>query len=145
MVLFILIDYSGAYYPNLFDGPVISIRLDHAHSLEDTHAGRDTSKNSVFPVKPWSRCECDEELAAIGIGARISHTEHTGADVLEARINLIIELVTIDAGATTACTCRVACLHHKIRDNSVKNDVAVVAASSQGAEVFAGTGGVKMV
>lgn len=63
------------------------------------------AKDGVLVVKPGSGHSCDEELAAVGVGASIGHTQGEWAVMPQAAIKLILELLTPDGCATSAVTC----------------------------------------
>lgn len=58
--------------------------------------------------------------------------------MLELGSDFIFELVSIDAGATAASTCRIAGLEHEVGDYTVEEEIVVVAAAGESFEVFAG-------
>lgn len=59
--------------------------------------------------------------------------------------DLICEFLAVDGGATTAGARGVTALDHEVGDYTVEDDVVVVAAGGEGAEVFAGSWGVRGV
>ena len=63
------------------------------------------AKHGVLVVQPGSGHSGDEELAAIGVGASIGHTQRERAIMPQATIKLILELLTPDGCATSSITC----------------------------------------
>lgn len=62
------------------------------------------AKDGVLVVKPGSWHSGDEELAAVGVGAGIGHTQREWAVMPQAAIKLILELLTPNGRATSAVT-----------------------------------------
>ncbi len=58
--------------------------------------------------------------------------------MLQARIDLIFELFTVDGSTAAAGAGRIAGLQHEVWDDAVEDDVVVVAALGEGGEVGAG-------
>ena len=58
--------------------------------------------------------------------------------MLQARIDLVFELFTVDRGTTSAGAGGVAGLQHEVWDYAVEDDVVVVATLGEGGEVGAG-------
>ena len=54
------------------------------------------AKDGVLVIKPWSRHGGDKELAAIGVGTSVGHTEGEGPIMPEAAIKFILELTAPD-------------------------------------------------
>ena len=98
---------------------LVSGRLGYVlHLLNDIIAFQDLSEYNMLSIQPaayrslamfhifdknHSRgdCSCDEELRAIGVLARIRHTEHTSLTVLQLEV-LIRELLAINRFPTGA-------------------------------------------
>lgn len=53
-------------------------RLQHVHALHDA------TEHDVATIQPRRLDRADEELAAVRVGSRVCHTEHTRASVLAA-------------------------------------------------------------
>jgi len=102
-----------------------------------------TSKDGVLLVKVRSSSVANEELASIGVGSRICHTQHTLVSVGVPNL-FICELLSIDRHAASAIAhCGVTTLHHKTLDHSVELVSLIVLAltsvlaSAKTSEVFA--------
>jgi hypothetical protein len=84
------------------------------------------------------RAQRDEELAAVGAWAGVGHAECALAVVAKGRHEFILELGSVDGGATTTSTGRVTTLDHEALNDAVEDDVVVLAGRSKGGEVLAG-------
>ena len=65
-------------------------------ALDDVHALLDAPKDGVLVVKPWRGHTGDEELRAIGVGARVCHAEGARAVVPKLAAELVLELAAPD-------------------------------------------------
>lgn len=89
-------------------------------------------------------------LASIRILPTIRHAQNARSCVLQCRRDLILELPAriagrrVDGGATAASTRWVTGLQHEGGDDTVKQDVGVVAALGEGGEILACLGGRKL-
>ena len=70
----------------------------------------------------------DEELGAVGTGARIRHGKYAGAIMLEVRAAFVFKTV---AGASHARPGGIAALDHEIRNHAMEFEAVVKAAGSQ--------------
>ena len=85
----------------------------------------------------------DEELAAVGVGARVGHAEHASGGVRELGHDFVGESAVVgavDGGAAAACARGITCLDHEIADDAVAGDGVVEAGGGEGGEVVAGLG-----
>ena len=116
--------------------------LDGVHDL---HALDDLAEDDVLAVQVRRGHRRDEELRAVGVGARVGHREQSGARVLDHEV-LVRERAAVDGhGAGAVAGKDVAALQHEAADHAVEGhalvrqrrviDAAAVAASRQGAEV----------
>lgn len=126
-----LLDNAGFDDLDLFQRLVLRVGLHQAHSLDDLKAAFDSSKDRVLPVKPGSRCQCDEELTSIRIRSAVCHAQNAGTGVLQPRMNLIFELFTKDRCAASASSGRIAALDHEVWDDPMEHDTVVVPALCQ--------------
>lgn len=99
----------------------------------------------MLAVEPGGRSEGDKELRAIGIGSCVGHAENASAGVLEGRVDLVSELVTVDGGAASAGAGRIAALDHEVGNDAVEDGAVVVAAADERREVVARLGRVGRV
>jgi hypothetical protein len=125
---------------------------DHIHSLQHL------TEDDMAAIQPRGHDGGDEELATIGVLARVGHawrgsvlgwvagggeghTEKAGAAMLELEV-LVGELGAVDGLATSAISTReVATLDHEVLDDTVESRALITKAlltGSQGAEVLSG-------
>lgn len=130
---------------DLFYRPIRLTRLHKPQPLHNAHAALHTAEDGVFAVKPRRRCQRDEELAPVGVGARVRHGKHAGAGVPQRRADFVGKGRTPAGCAAAAGSGGVACLDHEVRDDAVHRRVVVVAAAGEGGEVLACLGGVGCV
>lgn len=81
-------------------------RAERAH-LHDVHSMHHTSEDGVLVVKPGGGCGGDEELRAVGARPRVGHRNCEGPVVAQRAVELILELVAPDRGASSAVAQRV--------------------------------------
>lgn len=87
--------------------------------LDDVQTTCDVSEDDVLAIQPGSVSRANEELAAIGVRARIGHGHGSEAAMLELEV-LIRELVAVDGLAARAVVVgEVAALQHEARDHTV--------------------------
>lgn len=98
-------------------------------------------KDRVCTVQMSRGCECDEKLAAIGVGASVGHAEHAGSRMGELRNDLVGEAGAVDGRATATSASRIASLDHEVTDDTVAGDRVVVSRCCKGGEVVAGLKG----
>src|SRR5688572_11830237 len=72
----------------------VLIRVAARDAVDHIHTFDHLTKNSMQTVQMWRRIVGNKELAAICIRARICHGEQAGSIESQARVNLILELVT---------------------------------------------------
>ncbi|KFY34535.1 hypothetical protein V494_06691 [Pseudogymnoascus sp. VKM F-4513 (FW-928)] len=94
----------------------------------------------MLPIQPRRGRQRNKELAAIRIGARVGHTQDASTRVLELGGYLVGELLAVDGGAAAAGAGWVAGLDHEGGDDTVDEQVVVVAALGEGGEVSARLG-----
>jgi len=78
---------------------------------------------------------CDEELAAVGVGAGIGHCQLSCLVERQTSIDFILEMIPWIAGALAF---RVPTLNHEAIDNSVENKAIVEPPAGQEDEVVDG-------
>ena len=78
-----------------------------------------------------------QKLASIGVRATVRHAQYTSPGVFEAKMDLIVEFVTVNRTASPASPRWIAGLEHEIWNDSMKDDIAVVVALSEGHEILA--------
>ena len=59
-------------------------------------------------VQPGRGADCEEELAAVGVGAGVGAAQRVRPVVAQARVELVLELAAPDGLAAGADPCRVA-------------------------------------
>ena len=91
----------------------------------------------MLAVQPGRGSQGDEELAAVCVGTRIRHAEHSGPGVLQLRGELVLERGAVDGGAAAARPRWVAGLDHEVGDHAVEGCRVVVAACGEGGKVLA--------
>jgi hypothetical protein len=95
--------------------------LHRADALDHLHPAADAPEDRVLAVEERRRGQRDEELGAVGVGARVGHREHARARVVErAALDLVGELAPEDRLSAAAGARRVASLDHKVADDSVE-------------------------
>lgn len=99
----------------------------------------------MLAVEPGGRSEGDKKLRAIGVGSCVGHAEDASAGVLEGRVDLVSELVTVDGGAASPGAGRIAALDHEVGNDAVEDGAVVVAAADERREVVARLGRVGRV
>ena len=96
-------------------------------------------------IEPVCRTKGNEELAAIGVRARVSHTKKSSLIVFDVKV-FVGELGTINRDSACSVVVReVAALCHEILDHSVEGAALVrvlhlVIASAKRSEVLSGLG-----
>ena len=65
-----------------------------------------SAKDSMLVVQPGSGDRGNEELAAIGVGAGVGHTQGEGAVMPQAAVKLVLELSSPDGCPSCAITCK---------------------------------------
>merc|ERR1719330_175929 len=108
---------------------------------DDLHALEHGPEDDVLAIEVGRLHSRDEELAAVGVFARVGHGELASTRVLEHEV-LVLELLPVDRLATSAVALgEVATLDHEVLDHSVKLAPLVaeaLLASGQRAEVLGG-------
>ena len=113
--------------------------------LDKIHTFSDLAENNVLAVQPGCNNGGDEELGAVGVGARVGHGEETFLGVLLDEV-LISKLGAVDRYTTGSILVgKVTTLEHKLRNDSMEGaslvgEVSSLLASAESAEVFAGLG-----
>jgi len=92
----------------------------------------------MLPVQPRRRRQRDEELTPVGIRPRVRHAQDSRASVFERRVDLVLELLAVDARPTAPGPRRVARLHHEVRDYAVEEQRVVVSPLGERLEILAG-------
>lgn len=64
--------------PNLLHRPIAPRRLDTAQPLHNLHAVDHVAEDSVGSIQMPRRGQSDEELASVGVWARVGHAENPG-------------------------------------------------------------------
>jgi hypothetical protein len=97
------------------------------HSSDQGTALHQFPENGVFAVEGFERrAQRNEKLAAVGVGARISHAHLVGLIMKDRKI-LVVKCMSIDGLATGAVTlCKIAALNHEIIDDAVERGAFVV-------------------
>ena len=72
------------------------------------------------PIQPSRLCSAEEELAPIGVGPCVGHTQHPGSSVHKLKV-LVLELVAVDAlPPRTVVVSEVPALAHEVRYDAVE-------------------------
>lgn len=95
-------------------GSIFVVGRDHPHPLYNSHAAVNASKYGVLSIQEWSGLQCDEELAAIRVRARVCHRYDSGSGVLQIPCYFIGKFASIDALSAAACTRGIASLYNKL-------------------------------
>ena len=66
----------GTHYTYVIDWSIVVVGVDKPDSLHDLHAATDATEYRVFVVEPLGRAQCDEELAAIGVGSTVGQGQN---------------------------------------------------------------------
>jgi len=124
---------------------IILISLNISKPFDNFHPFAYPSKNSVFFIKPWCRCQWNEELTAICVRTCISHGQYSRSSMFQISGNFIFKSWAINWLPPSSCSSWVSALHHEILDNAVEFDIVVIAPSWELQEIPAGLGGVLVV
>jgi len=115
---------------------VVAIYGASGYGIYDIHAGDDLAENSVV-VRKRSVLVHDEELAAIGVWARIGHGDRasdiTGLIRRRRGIQFIGELI---AWSSPASASRIATLDHEAGDDAVEYRTVIEALVSEREEIL---------
>lgn len=125
--------FTFLYHPRLQDldflyWAVLGCSLYQTHPLNYPQPIFDSPKNCMLPIQPRCWGQGDEELTTVRVGATVRHAQYTSTCMLERWINLVFKLLPIYRSATAASACRIARLQHEVGDDSVEDDIVVVAA-----------------
>jgi hypothetical protein len=85
-------------------------RSNTFNGADNVHAFSDLTKHNVLAIEPRGLGRAQEELASVGIGTGVGHTQDSSTSVLQLEV-LIGELVSVDrfststvvVGEVTAC------------------------------------------
>lgn len=91
----------------------------------------------MLSVQPRRRCQCDEKLGAVGVGAGVGHAENASAGVLQRWRNFVFELLAVYGFAASTGTSRIATLNHEVWNDAVEDKTVEVVALCERSEVFA--------
>lgn len=116
--------------------PVLLVDLDRLHLIKSIPSFQYATKDGVLSIKVRGLVKGDEELAAVGVGTLVGHAQNTALIVLELRLDLIFEGLTIDTG-TVLCRSgrRRAGLDHERRNETVEGRVIIGVGCAEGEEV----------
>jgi len=78
---------------------VLLVDLNRFHLVECVPAFYHTTKDGVLSIKVRGLVECEEKLAAVGVGTLVGHAQNTALIVLELRLDFIFKGLAIDARA----------------------------------------------
>lgn len=81
--VFIVFNDSSLQNLDLLRRPILCPRLDQAHPLYNPQPTLDSTKDCVFAIQPRRWCQGDEELATVGIGSAVRHTQDARARMLQ--------------------------------------------------------------
>ena len=122
-------------------GSLARVGTETLNLLDDLHALHHLSEHHVLPVQPLGLGGAEEELGAIGVGARVSHGQDARPGVLQREV-LILELVAVDGLASgSVAGSEVSALAHEVGNHAVEGGALVAVAllpGAQGAEILAG-------
>ena len=121
----------------LFDWSIPRTLFDLLKLFNDIHAIDHFTEDGVVHVQPWCFNGGDEELAAVGAGACVGHSEQAGFVEFNIACALVFEVFAPDRFASAAGPGRIAALNHEILNDAVKNHAIIVAVLAVGGEVFA--------
>ena len=124
----LLLDHNGLddVARHIVTGLAAGDLAQHLHALDDL------AEDGVLAVQPGGLLEGDEELAAVGTWSGIGHGQQTGRVEGQLGDDLVFELI---ARAARPSARRVACLSHKVFDDTVEGHAVVVAVTGQEDEV----------
>jgi len=113
------------------------------HLLDDIHALDDLAEDDVLAVQPLRLGRAQEKLAAVCVGAGVSHRQDSRSGMLEGEV-LVLKLVSVDGlAAGSVVVGEVAALAHEVGDHSVEGgplEPVPLLAGAQGTEVLRGLG-----
>src|SRR6266545_5850965 len=119
------------------DGAVARVGLSAADPVDDVHPARDLAEDRVLAVEPRGLLGGhDEELRAVGVGARVGHRQRAAHHLV--LVDLVLEGV---AGAAGAGALRAAALDHEVGDDAMEDEPVVEALAGQLLEVADRLGG----
>src|SRR5580693_6431553 len=118
--------------PHRLDWFVAAVGGHTLQLVDHIHAALHLAEHGVFAVQPRARLGGDdEELRAVGVGARVRHRERAAHDLV--RVDLVLERVAGTAGAGAQ---RAAALDHEVADDAVEVEAVVEAVRGELAEVL---------
>ena len=126
---------------HLIHRPILRPRLHKPHPLHNPQPTLHPPKNSMLPIEPRRRRQCDEELTPVRVLPAVRHAQDPSPCMLQCRIDLIVELFAVNGRAAATSAGWIAGLQHKVWDHAVEDDGIVVAALGKGGEVGAGLRG----
>ncbi|KAI3475421.1 hypothetical protein L1887_63189 [Cichorium endivia] len=100
----------------------------------------DATKDGVLAIEERRRRQRDEELASVGVGTCVGHSEDPRTDEAKLGMQLVLKSTTVDRCTTGARTGGIARLDHKVADDTVEDDAVVETLLGQLAEVCARLG-----
>ena len=103
-------------------------RVALGDGIDNILSFRHFAEHGVFTVQPGSGGMGNKELGSVGAGSGISHGKDAGSVVEEVAAEFVFKLV---AGATHACTGRVAALNHEVGDDAVEGNTVIEALGGQ--------------
>lgn len=113
------------HHTDIHDRPIPLARI-RPHLLDLPHdllalGAQDSPKDDVLAVEKGRGRTGDEELAAVGVGARVGHREQVGRVVLEGEVLVGEGGVVVDRGRARAVRVQeVAALDHEVLDHAVE-------------------------
>ena len=99
----------------------------------------------MLSIQPRRRRKRNEKLTTIRVRPAVRHAQDASSGMLKRSVDLVFEFLTVNGATSPACACRVAGLNHEGWDDTVEDDVVVVAALRECPDVLAGLWGVVVV
>lgn len=135
----VLVD-ATAQYSHRLQRTIVLVAIDQTQSLHHLHAIVHAPKDRMLAIQPLRGRQRYEELRSVRVRARVGHRQNAGAAVLQIRMDLVGELLTVDTGAAATGAGRIAALDHEVADDAMEDGVVVVAATRQLGEIAARVG-----
>src|SRR3954471_20154611 len=108
---------------HIFDRTILRTGPRAADLADDVHAFDDFAEHAMTIVEVRGGTERNEELAAVGVGAAVSHRQDAGLAVALRRMKFVLEGEARAAGALAQ---RIASLDHEAVDHPVEDGAVVV-------------------
>src|SRR5690348_16007317 len=112
--------------PNILPWLIVLIHLDLLNALDHIDAGLDLAEHHVLPIESGRGDGGDEKLTSVRVRPCIGHAHRERLGVVQARVELVLEIATPKTLSARAISQRVAGLDNKLFDDPMEDDAVVV-------------------